>query len=186
MKIGLVGEAPNDTQSIKNLLEKRYLPLSYNFVFMLQISNGSQLDSNKTKRLLEIEYKTQKPDYVIFIRDLDSILPNKHKLDDRKEYFRTSNKRINGKGIFLLNIYEIEALILTDIATFNLKYNTKLLDIENVMSIHEPKEYLKKASKKYSESHNAAIFELLDFNKTLNCQYFKQFINKFDKTISSL
>lgn len=184
MKIGLVGEAPNDTQSIKNLLEKRYSPMDYNFVFMLQISNGSHLDSTKTKRILEIEYKIQKPDYIIFIRDLDSILPNKHKKDDRKEYFRTSNKRINGKGIFLLNIYEIEALILTDVATFNAKYGSKLEEVEDVMKIEEPKEYLKKASKKYSESHNADIFKLIDFDKTLNCDYFKQFIKKLDNILT--
>jgi hypothetical protein len=85
MKIGLVGEAPNDTESIKNLLEKRYTGLE--FVSMLKIINGSNLDSQKTKRLLRVEYQQQKPDIVIFIRDLDSTLPNKSKLYERKNYF---------------------------------------------------------------------------------------------------
>jgi len=90
MKIGLVGEAPNDTQSIKNLLSKRYSNSKYEFVFMLQRTNGSNLDSQKSKRFLRIEFEQQKPDLVIFIRDLDSILPNKIKLYDRKNYFTSS------------------------------------------------------------------------------------------------
>jgi hypothetical protein len=184
MKIGLVGEAPNDTQSIKNLLQKKYCVTKYDFVFMLNIINGSNLDSIKTKRFLRVEYETQKPDIVIFIRDLDAVLPNKEKLNDRKNYFTSSNNVVNKKGIYLLNIYEIEALILTDIALFNKIYDTDLQEIEDVMKISEPKEELKKASKKYNESHNPEIFKSIDFQKTLNCDYFNKFIKNFDKLIS--
>jgi hypothetical protein len=180
MKIGLVGEAPNDTQSIKNLLEKRYSRNKYEFVFMLDRINGSQLDSGKTKRLLELEYKDKKPNLVIFIRDLDSSA----KKDERKKYFKDSNNIVDKKGILLLHIYEIEALILTDVATFNTKYGSKLEEVTNVMKILEPKEYLKKASKKYSESHNADIFKLIDFDKTLNCDYFKRFIKNLDEILT--
>lgn len=185
MKIGLVGEAPNDTQSIQNLLEKRYSNNTHEFVFMLQRYNGSQLDSNKTKKILEIECKTQKPDIIIFIRDLDSLITNKKQQAERKEYFKSSNKRVNNKGIFLLHIYEIEALILTDVDTFNLKYSCNIQTITNVMTIAEPKEYLKKVSKKYSESHNADIFKLINFEKTLDCEYFRKFIENLDKLILS-
>ena len=85
MKIGLVGEAPNDVKSIRNLLIKKYS--DFEFVFMLQRINGANLDSQKTKRFLRIEYENQKPDIVIFIRDLDSLLPNIKKLYERKDYF---------------------------------------------------------------------------------------------------
>lgn len=183
MKIGLVGEAPNDTQSIKNLLEKKYFPADHEFVFMLQRTNGSSLDSQKTKRLLRIEYEIQRPDIVIFIRDLDSILPNKEKLYERKFYFTNSNSVVDKKGIPLLHIYEIEALILADINTFNKIYGTNLPEIQNVMTIPEPKEYLKLASKKYNESQNEDIFKLIDFNKTLDCEYFSRFIKKLDKVL---
>ena len=184
MKIGLVGEAPNDTQSIKNLLSKRYSNSKYEFIFMLQRTNGSNLDSQKSKRFLRIEFEQQKPDLVIFIRDLDSTLPNKIKLYDRKNYFTSSNNVVDNKGIPLLHIFEIEALILTDVSTFNKIYNSKLIEVDNVMMIKEPKEYLKTASKKYSESHNAEIFDLLDFNKTLECEYFRRFIIKLDKILN--
>lgn len=184
MKIGLVGEAPNDVQAMKNLLSKRYTSDKFEFFFMLQIINGSSLDSQKTKRFLRIEYESKRPDIVIFIRDLDSTLPNKKKIYDRKDYFNASNSVVDKKGIWLLHIFEIEALILTDVETFNRIYNSNLSSVENVMLIDEPKEYLKKASNKYSESHNADIFDLLDFDKTLNCFYFKKFIEKFDRIVN--
>lgn len=183
MKIGLVGEAPNDTQSIKNLLSKRYCKEKYEFVFMLQRTNGANLDSQKTKRFLRIEYEQQKPDIVIFIRDLDCVLPNRKKLYERKDYFTSSNSVVDKKGVPLLHIYEIETLILTDVLTFNGIYNASLYEVGNVMLVEEPKEYLKNASKKYNESHNADIFDLLDFDKTLNCEYFKRFIKKLDKIL---
>lgn len=49
MKIGLVGEAPNDTQALKNLLVQRYHEDNFEFVFLIQRINGSNLDSQKTK-----------------------------------------------------------------------------------------------------------------------------------------
>jgi hypothetical protein len=183
MKIGLVGEAPNDTQSIKNLLLKKYTDTSYEFVFMLQRINGSSLDSQKTKRLLRIEFELQKLNFVIFIRDLDSTLPNKSKLDGRKIYFNNSNNIVDKRGIHLLHIYEIEALILADIETFNKIYKTQIKKFEDVMKVKEPKELLKKASKNYNESHNPEIFDKLNFNKVLECNYFENFIKKNGQTI---
>jgi hypothetical protein len=183
MKVGLVGEAPNDVQSIKNLLSKKYLIDDHEFIFMLQRANGSTLDSQKTKRLLRIEYESQKPDIVVFIRDLDSILPNRAKLYERKAYFTSSNSVIDKKGIPLLHIYEIEALILTDVNNFNKIYGSNLVELNDVMLVEKPKEYLKRASGKYSESHNATIFETIDFDKTLNCRYFKKFIENLDKIL---
>lgn len=182
-KIGLVGEAPNDTQSIKNLLIKKYPDLD--FFFMLQRINGSSLDSQKTKRFLRIEYESQKPDIVIFIRDLDSVLPNKKKYNERKSYFTNFNSVVNRKGIYLLHIYEIEALILADINTFNKKFNVNITPVKDVMSISEPKEYLRQRARNYNESKNSEVFEELIFNNVLsNCEYFKSFINDFDKILS--
>lgn len=184
MKIGLVGEAPNDTQSIKNLLEKRYSIEKYEFFFMLNNINGSMLDNNKITSLLRKEFEFQKPDLVILIRDLDSLFKNFTKRVERQKFFSKSNSVINKKGIRLLHIYEIEALILSDIDTFNKLYNTKIEAIENVSLIIEPKEFLKKYSNKYNESDNPDIFKVIDFEKTLNCQYFNNFIKKFDRQIA--
>lgn len=182
MKIGLVGEAPNDTQAIKNLLIKKYN--NFDFVFMLQRINGAKLDSQKTKRFLRIEYETQKPDIVLFIRDLDSVLPNLKKLYERKEYYTSSNRVVDKKGIHLLHIYEIEALILADISTFNNIFKVNIPSISNVMDVSEPKEFLKKFSKDYNESKNSDIFNELVFENVLNnCIYFAKFIKDFDKLL---
>jgi hypothetical protein len=70
MKIGLVGEDPNDTKSIENLLVRQYPQL--NFVTLLYRVNGSMLDNNKAINSIRREFEIQKPDLVIFIRDLDS------------------------------------------------------------------------------------------------------------------
>lgn len=181
MKIGLVGEAPSDTNAIKKLLEKKYSSSKFKFFSMLQIVNGSSLDSQKTKRFLRIEYELQKPDLVIFIRDLDSTLPNLGKLYERKNYFTSSNNVVDKKGIYLLHIYEIEALILSDISTFNNIYGTNIPFFVDVMKVSEPKEVLKNATSKYSVSHNTNIFEKLNFDKVLECKYFENFIMRFNK-----
>jgi|JFJP01.1.fsa_nt_gi hypothetical protein len=185
MKIGLVGEAPNDTQSIKNLLEKKYSKEKFNFFFMLNNINGSMLDNDKITGLLRKEFEFEKPDLVILIRDLDSLYNDFDKRVERQKFFSKSNSVINKRGIRLLHIFEIEALILSDIKTFNNIYNTNIEPIENVSLIKEPKEFLKKYTKKYTESDNPDIFKILDFEETLSCQYFKNFIKKFDRLIAS-
>jgi len=183
MRIGLVGEAPNDTQSVKNLMMKKY---NYDFVFMLDRINGSKLDSQKTKRFLRIEYEIKNPDIVIFIRDLDSLFSNKTQLGKRKSYFTNSNSVVDKKGVFLLHIYEIEALILCDVETFNTIYNSQLDLVDDPMMVEEPKEYLKSKTKLYNESHNADIFEKLSFEKALNCNYFERFVTLFDNRVDAL
>lgn len=180
MRIGLVGEAPNDTESIKNLMEKKYTS-GYDFFFMLDRINGSKLDSQKTKRFLRLEYETKNPDLIVFIRDLDSILPNVPQLNDRKLYFTNSNSVVDKKGVYLLHIYEIEALILADIEVFNQIYNSNILPVSDPMLIEEPKEYIRTREKKYNESHNPDIFKEIRFEKAMECGYFSQFITNFEK-----
>lgn len=183
--IGLVGEAPNDTQSVKHLMEKKY-GLGFDFIFMLDRINGSQLDAQRTKRFLRIEYESKKPDIVIFIRDLDGLLDdNDGKLEERRLYFTNSNRVVDKKGIFLLHIYEIEALILSDIEVFNEIYDSALDLIDDPMLIKESKEYLRSKQNKYNESHNPDIFKKIRFEKALECTYFDRFITKFDKRILS-
>lgn len=182
MKIGLVGEAPNDTQSVQNLLEKEY---PHEYFFLLNNINGSNLDNQKTKRLLRIEYQIEKPDLVIFIRDLDALEDDKTQLKLRKEYFTNFNSVVDKKGIFLLHIWEIEALILADIETFNKKYNAKITFEGKPWEVVEPKELLRTAQG-YTESDNADIFKELIFENTLTCEYFKLFVKRFETQIKKL
>jgi len=182
MKIGLVGEAPNDTASIKNLLSKQYHDKDFIFENMLDNITGSQLDNKYTETLLRLENQFKRPDLIIFIRDLDSLWSDNGQRFKRKRYFVKNNNIVQRISIPLLHVYEIEALIFADIDTFNKMYGTTILQHENVSQIVEPKEVLLRETKyKYSESHNAKIFDKLNFHNLLECNYFKTFIENFEK-----
>jgi hypothetical protein len=84
----------------------------------------------------------------------------------------------------LINIYELEALILADIATFNKFYGTSINYSKNVMHHKEPKEFLiqktAKNKKTYSESHCPEIFRHLDISIIRQkCIYFREFYDDF-------
>lgn len=86
-----------------------------------------------------------------------------------------------------MNIYELEALILADIETFNKIYKVDIKIKGNVMYQKEPKEFLKLKTKgcrkKYFESDCPDLFKRLRFNKIgSNCKYFSDFIAEFKKT----
>lgn len=187
MKIGLIGEAPADTLSIKNLLSKKYK--DFTFVELLKNKiTGSSLENQKTKTELRIECITQRPDIVIFIRDLDGLLTPefRKKRLQRQNYYKSFKGCTQvKKTIFFLHIWEIEALILADINAFNIYYKCNIEFDGNPMTIKEPKEYLSNLYPKYSESHNGNIMEGIDFEKVYeNCIYFKHFINKFDRLLN--
>lgn len=186
MKVGLVGEAPADTMAIGNLLKKKYS--SFDFIELLKNKiTGSSLENQKTKKELRIECISERPDIVIFIRDLDGLLTKDYRAKRllRQQYYNNFKGCTQvKKTIFLLNIWEIEALILSDINAFNKFYGCSVVFSENSMLIEEPKELLYSFHKKYSESHNGEILGLSDFNRIYtNCSYFKSFIDKLDQLI---
>jgi hypothetical protein len=95
---------------------------------------------------------------------------------------------INNKGLLLLNIWELEALIFADITTFNKLYNTTYKFSGDQSFKKNPKEELKRITfqkkKKFNESDCPEIFENLNFNTVENnCNYFADFITDFNKKI---
>jgi hypothetical protein len=186
MKIGLVGEAPNDTRAIQNLLSRNYHGLE--FVELLQRVDGSMLDNKKAINQIRREFELEDPDLVIFMRDLDSHEGDTKKKRERQATFTKSNRIVDKKGIHLLHIYEIEALILADIEVFNKQYNCDLEHPADPMKVADPKEILIAASRKsespFNVSHNPDLFKLLNLNVLIkNCRYFSLFIKKFNKAI---
>jgi len=182
MKIGLVGEAPNDTRAIQNLLSGKYPQLD--FVTLLNRINGSMLDNKKAiRRLLRVEFEDQTPDIVIFIRDLDSLENDRTAKRIRQETFSYSSHIVDRRGIHLLNIFELETLIFADIGTFNNHYGCVVNNIDDPMLVRMPKEVLIEASGyKFNESHNPEIFNLLNIDNVIaGCRYFAAFIKKFNK-----
>lgn len=182
--IALVGEDPNDTLAIKNLLLQKY-SRDFKFYPILRNKRGDQLNNAATIKALEIELETRAYDYVIFIRDLDGLETEKARLNSRIKWFNDLNKVCNKKGLLLLNIYELEALILADIEVFNKEYKVSIPGVGNVMFKKQPKEFLilktAKSKRKYSESHCPGLFKKLRVPQlTANCKYFKDFIGKLD------
>ena len=109
--------------------------------------------------------------------------------EQKEEWFYTLEQATNGKGLFLLNIYELEALILADVEAFNQLYGTSISFSGDPMRRKEPKEYLqrkikavKKSKKYYHESDAPEIFSALDITQLLkNCRYFKAFFAEWKK-----
>ena len=190
--IGLVGESPHDTRAIRNLLRQRYP--STRFRIEELISNvdaeqlrGSLLDEPKGKfrHILRKEYEFRKPTCSIFIRDLDALKTDRKALGDKRKLFTKFKSIVDKKAIFLLNIYEIEALILSDIEAYNLYMKTEVPPVSNPMLQVKPKEYLQDHSK-YIEARSPKILERLRIDTVIsNCQYFSQFIKDLDKKLDS-
>lgn len=182
-KIALVGEAPNDVDAIQGLLAKNFGERAV-FFPLLQRIRGSELDNQGTLRRLRIEYEDRQPDSVIFIRDLDGLETDKDyklKKAQKQTYFTKCKSVVNKNALFLLNIYEIEALILADIDALNDFYQSNVIFTNNTMSQVEPKEFLKQHCK-YKEADCPQLFLQLRFDfLQKNCLYFADFIKKLTK-----
>ncbi|WP_439699190.1 DUF4276 family protein [Mucilaginibacter sp. AW1-7] len=188
IRVGLVGEDPNDTSSIKNLLEKRYKD-KVQFRQLAKRVQGYQLDNPKIKRSLPIEFEDQECRFIIYVRDLDAFKSQKDKLQAKTQWFKDLDALVNNEGILLLNIWELEALIFGDITAFNKLYTTKHKVTHDPMLIKEPKEVLKKltfkSNKQFKESHCPEIFKHLNINEVeKNCSCFKEFIAEFEAKLN--
>lgn len=189
IKVGLIGEDPNDTSSIKNILAKKYADKVF-FKPMLRRIRGHYLDNPKAIRSLETEAKIEKCKFIIYIRDLDG-LPSQNDLIVKKhQWFDVLNNLTGKNNIFLLNIWELEALIFADIESFNKSYRTTIKPVGNPMLISDPKGKLKEATRKsrkpFEESHCPDVFKLLDLDVVSNnCSFFKDFLGEFDHKLKS-
>ncbi|KIO78534.1 hypothetical protein TH53_03245 [Pedobacter lusitanus] len=120
IKVGLVGEDPNDTSSLKILLNKKYSG-HVHFQPLLKRIKGHQLDSVKTKRAVGLEMSEHKCNFILFIRDLDGLHTQKDLIKAKNDWFSSLDQVCGNQNIFLLNIWELEAMIFGDIETFNKK-----------------------------------------------------------------
>lgn len=179
----MIGENPSDTTCIATLLSKKYSSHVQFFPLIKNIT-GSILDNPKIKRQLRREYEIEKPDYVLFIRDLDGLEHHFELLKCRKSWFSDLKSVVDKKGVLLLNIFELEALLLTDIQVVNAYYGSNIELVEDCMKIEQPKEYLSNRISRYLTGHNAELFSLLKYEIVLDkCRYFKKFDKEFESTV---
>lgn len=170
MKIGLVGEYPTDAVAVEKLLLNFYNE-KYSFSPLIKnIPNGDNLATTQGRKLIKAEYRSNAPDLLIYIRDLDGLQNNKEKQELRKKEFEKLQQTIDGVCVFMLNIYTLEALIYGDIQTFNSIFGTNINVPKDPMEIEKPKEELMKSTvhkeRKYNFSaDNEEVFSKLDPNK---------------------
>lgn len=181
-RIGLVGENPNDTNAIKNLLS-RYFPLQ--FIPVGKNLFGSQLDSPKFFKMITNEASKHNLDTIIAIRDLDAVSSNKIKLKERMDWAQKVFKVVNvKKKCFLLNVTMLESLILADIEVFNKIYKTKVVYKKNPEHEVNPKQFLRDITyckaKVFEPNDCPAIFKKLDMEQLRKCKHFDKFLAEFN------
>jgi hypothetical protein len=168
VKIGIVGEHPqNDAEALKIFL-KEFAKDDIEFHILQKNKRGSDLDSARFAIDLKAEFLAEAPQYIILVRDLDGLLSQSDLVRGRDEWFRKANKAIEGKGIFFLAVFEMEALILSDTAVLKKIYNINVKPVGDPMMKAHPKEHLKLITDKskrgrYDENHAMDIFKSLDF-----------------------
>jgi hypothetical protein len=188
IKVGLVGEDPNDTSSIKNLLEQRYKG-KVQFKELTKNSTGANLDSlGKFKRVLKKKFDDSDCAFIVYIRDLDELESHKEKLSERIKWFRELDNHVESKGVLMLNIWELEALIFGDIDTFNKIYGTNH-KTGNPMFVRDPKKVLmgltSQKRKQFKESDCPDIFNQLKIDNVVkSCSCFKKFISEFNEKLN--
>lgn len=186
IRVGIVGEdkQDHDYTAIKALLEKQYGGLIQCIQLGRRIE-GDQLAARNEKaiKVLGTEFEAERPDIVVYSRDLDALPTDAAKKKKRQQEFDHFNaKAFSRCGLLLLHIFELEALIMADIEAFNKRYNVKYRPAQaDAMRIENPKGKLKAATNhRYHESHAAPILKAADYNKLLTgCAYFKAFDDAF-------
>lgn len=187
-KIGLVGEDWNDKESVKNILVEKFK--AHQFLHFLKNVDGSQLGGAKAEKLLKADFRSNAPSAVVFIRDLDGFETDTAKVQALQKYFDDCNRIVDGKGLFLRNVQSIEALIFSDIETFNRIYGCvhkfKKDPTRQVQPKRELKRLTKNFPKKYHENDNPEIFKKLKPDTVMQqCTYFREFVQELERRLSA-
>lgn len=114
-------------------------------------------------------------------------LRTKLKLHFVKSGFKNFKKVVDGKAIFMLNIYELEALILADFHTFKILNNNEnwFFEAKNASTTPEPDKILSKFTD-YDKGEARIIIPQLSFEKILeNHIHFRNFILEFEKMLAN-
>ena len=146
-------------------------------------------DKNDNHLVIKLrrEFELEELDYVLYIRDLDAPIEDREKVKFRKKRFNRFARVVDNQAIFMLNIYELEALILANFETYKSHIgNMELVfDEKTAHTIPEPDKKLNEFSN-YSKSDVKDIFPKLNFDVLLeNHLYFKRFVVEFCKMIEN-
>ncbi|MFK7979490.1 MAG: DUF4276 family protein [Saprospiraceae bacterium] len=193
-RIGIVGENfDNDSKPIRNLLNIVFEGKGI-FIPLLKTYEGNQLERvRKVTDSLNSEIENKNIDLIILVRDLDGLSSETEKIRRRNQWFSKIEKGAKKKCIRFLIIYELEALILADITTFNKIYKTKYQPKGKPKFQKDPKGLLKKLTarpkKTYHESHAADIFQKISHQELLKnhsgkAYSYESFIKELENTLN--
>lgn len=187
MKVGIVGESPNDTEGLAGLFKEQFSEHQFRSVFKNR--KDHQTAVLKLQKLIKIENKKRQYDLLIVSRDLDDPESDQTALSKRQEWFLELQKGIDPVALFLLHIYEIEALILSDVESLLKHFGGKLKFTGDPMKQEDPKEFLKKkwmGVKKYHENDCPKILPELNYETIKsNCRYFQAFDKNLKQNLSA-
>jgi hypothetical protein len=184
IRIGVVGENKSDIKAIANLLKQRF-DTQIELFQMLKNMAGAMLDQDKGYKAADqitLEFDLYKPNFVLYIRDLDDDISNRVKLDFRLQNFDKIAQKLPQKAIFMLNVYEIEALILADFESLKTVFHLKTdYDSDTASSTQNPKEVLNTFLPK---AKNTDLFTLINIERVAqNHRFFAAFLIEFEKMI---
>ncbi len=169
-RIGIISENyNNDSKAVAYLLKKRFGKQA-TFIPLLKSISGKGLEEiRKVAAILKTEISKNSIDLLILVRDLDALISDKKEIKRVENWAQTIKKKLTTDQKLFIVIFELEALILADINTFNGVYKTKYQLKTSPKFQSEPKELLKqitrKTKRKYKESDTPEIFQQLNFQK---------------------
>ena len=173
-RVGIISENyENDSKPLRHLLSRVFDKQKAVFIPILPKIEGNQLERiRKVLIALKSESVTKRLDCLILMRDLDGLPSESKKIALRNKWFKEIENGISKKCIPFLIIYELEALMLADITTFNKIYKIKYQPKGQPKFQKDPKDLLKKLTahpkKTYHESHAADIFQKINHQELLN------------------
>lgn len=193
MRIGIVSENyKHDSIAIKSLLDKKFVP-KVTFIPILKQVTGDDLLTPKTARLLNERIIRKQLQLIILVKDLDALPSDKNQITAIKNKSKQIIKnKITSDYLLFLVIFELEALILADIPSFNKFYGLKYQYKGNPLYQSEPKELIKqktaKTKNQYQESKAPEIFQHLDYetvySKHSGKNSFQSFVDELAKKIN--
>jgi len=194
-RIGIIGENyENDSKPLRTLLSRVFDKQKAIFIPILPKIEGNQLERiRKILVALKSEIIRKRLDCLILMRDLDGLPSELKKIEVRNKWFKEIENGISKKCIPLLIIYELEALILSDITTFNKIYKTKYKLKGKPKFQKEPKGLLKKltahSKKTYHESHADDIFQKISHTELIKnhsgkSYSYESFIDELETTLN--
>ena len=178
-RVGVVGESSFDTKAMRDLLDRQYGRRAQ-FIDLALRLEGGQFDGRKAQTMFKLRYAAKQPDLVVIFRDLDGPADDKEMRRKRAAFFAEMDALVDGKGLPLVHIYTIEALLIAHIEVFQKKFGWQSRVPANPTTLTDPVQFLRDASRhsrrRYDKASCPDMMALVTYSfLTKRCRYFEAF-----------